>query len=78
MTGHGSSGGDFSDELGLHYSPDEAAEALDMLFRLHRGELSALAPRIRSHRHHKGLCEAIRERGASLPSIKDAQYFIRY
>jgi hypothetical protein len=73
-----SSGSEYGAEQGLHHSPEEAAEALDMLFRLRRGDLSALAPKIHCHHPRGGMYEAIRKAGANRRTIQDAKYFMRY
>jgi|WetSurMetagenome_2_1015567.scaffolds.fasta_scaffold08680_7 hypothetical protein len=61
-----SSGGEFGGGQGLHHSPAEAAEALDRLFRLHNGDLSALMPELDIHKHFRGgIYEAISMASAS-------------
>ena len=47
------SAGEYGDEMGMHHSPDEVVEALDMLSRLHRGDLEALIPELH-YRHLRG------------------------
>ena len=36
--------GEYGNELGLHHAREEMLEALEMLHRLHRGDLKALVP----------------------------------
>ena len=59
MAKHGRAADEYGNELGLHHGPEEMVEALEMLFRLHRGDLAALVPEIH-YRHLRGLLAVVK------------------
>ena len=54
MAKHGQAG-EYGNELGLHHAREEMLDALEMLHRLHRGDLKALVPEIH-YRHLPAAC----------------------
>ncbi len=60
----------------LHNNPEEVVEALEMLSRLHRGDLTALVPEIHYHHLRGRLPAAVEKAGVNRTPGYPAWYFM--